>query len=124
VPGRVALYAMAALAIGTRVVLPGIHGHAPHTAADRLAPVGPAVTVAGIGLWLLAVTAGAGRASVASWADPSLHGTGHGDLASDYESPETSERIPVDTDVFLVIKQRFWQVTARLLTREPSRPPR
>lgn len=117
-PGKVVLYVMAALAVATLVVLSAIHGHAPHTAADWLAPIGPAVTVAGVGLWLFDRYAWRWPGVRRLVGRPVLHGTWHGELASDYESPEIGGRIPVDTDVFLVIRQRFWQVTARLLTRE------
>ena len=117
-PGKVVLYVMAALAVATLVVLSAIHGHAPHTAADWLAPIGPAVSVAGLGLWLFDRYAWRWPGVRRLVGRPVLHGTWHGELASDYETDETGERIPVDSDVFLVIRQWFWQVTVRLLTRE------
>jgi hypothetical protein len=95
-----------------------IHGHAPHKAADWLAPIGPAVTVAGVGLWIFDRYAWRWPGVRRLVGRPVLQGTWHGELASDYQNPETGERIPVDTDVFLVVRQRFWQVTARLLTHE------
>lgn len=119
-PGKVVLYAMGGLTIGVLVVLSLLHGHPPHKASDWLAPIGPAVTVAGISLLLFDryVWRWPGICKLAR--RPLLHGTWHGELRSDWVSPETGERVPVDPDVFLVIRQRFWQLSARLLTRESA----
>ncbi len=35
-------------------------------------------------------------------------------------NPETGERIKPDPSVFLVVRQRFWFVSVRLLTKESS----
>ena len=117
-PGKVILYVMAALVVVTLVVLSAVHGNAPHTVADWLAPIGPAVTVAGVGLWAFDRYAWRWPGVRDLVRRPVLHGTWYGELASDWESAETGQRIPADPDVFLVIRQRFWQVTARLLTAE------
>jgi hypothetical protein len=95
-------------------------GHAPHTPAEWLAPLGPAVTGSGILLWLwdryiwrwCGIRKLAGR--------PILHGTWHGELASDWIDPETKNCIAPDPDVFLVVRQRFWSLSARLLTKESA----
>jgi hypothetical protein len=49
-----------------------------------------------------------------------LHGTWHGEIASDWVDPQTNERVPADRDVFLVVRQRFWHVSIRLLTKESA----
>jgi hypothetical protein len=118
VPGKVVLYVMAALTVFTLLVLSAIHARAPHSASDWLSPVGPAVTIAGVGLWVFDRYAWRRRGVRRLVSRPLLHGSWHGELASGFEKPGTDERIPTDTDVFLVIRQRFWQVTARLLTQE------
>jgi hypothetical protein len=41
-------------------------------------------------------------------------------LASSWVDPATREQIAPDPDVFLVIRQRFWSVSARLLTNEST----
>jgi hypothetical protein len=51
---------------------------------------------------------------------PQLHGTWHGTLSSDWIDPSTDERVAADPCVFLVIRQRFWHVSARLITRESA----
>jgi hypothetical protein len=51
---------------------------------------------------------------------PVLHGTWHGELASSWVDPATEKQIDPDPDVFLVIRQRFWSVSARLLTNESA----
>ena len=49
---------------------------------------------------------------------PDVRGTWRGTLASHWIDPETNERVPPDTDVYLVVRQTFWKVTAVLITRE------
>lgn len=119
-PGKVLLYGMAGLTVAVLVLLSLAHGHAPHKASDWLAPVGPAVTLAGIALWLFDRYLWRWPGICKLVRRPVLNGTWHGELQSDWVNPETGERVPVDTDVFLVIRQRFWQLSARLLTRESS----
>jgi hypothetical protein len=119
-PGKVTLYTMVVVTVLAGLLLAAIHGHAPHKLSDWLAPVGPAVTVAGILLWLWDrwvwrwpwVNKLAGR--------PNLHGTWHGDLVSDWVDRTTGTRIPPDPNVFLVVRQRYWRIAARLLTKESS----
>jgi hypothetical protein len=119
-PGKVLLYAMAGLTVAVLFVLSLVHGHAPHQASDWLAPIGPAVTVAGVGVWLFDRYLWRWPGICRLVRRPLLHGTWHGELESDWVNPETSQRVPVDPDVFLVVRQRFWQLSARLLTRESS----
>jgi hypothetical protein len=120
VPAKTILYVIAALTIAVLVLYSAARGHPPDSASEWLAPVGPAVTAAGIGLWLFdrylwrwpLVCTAVGR--------PVLHGTWHGELASSWKNPATGEGIPPDPDVFLVVRQRYWHVSARLLTKESS----
>jgi SMODS-associating 2TM, beta-strand rich effector domain len=121
VPAKAILYAVAALVVGALLGYSAIRGHAPHSASEWLSPIGPAVAAAGGGLGLFdryvwrwpGVCKAVGR--------PVLHGTWHGELASDWVDPHTQQGIPVDDDVFLVVvRQRFWQVSVRLLTKESA----
>jgi hypothetical protein len=52
---------------------------------------------------------------------PLVHGTWRGTLSSYYINPETNQRVAPAPDVYFVIKQRFWSITMRLLTKE-SKP--
>lgn len=119
-PGKVLLYGMAGLTIAVLALLSLVHGHPPHKASDWLAPIGPAVTVAGIALWLFDHYLWRWPGICKLVRRPVLNGTWHGELESDWVNPETGEQVPIDTEVFLVIRQRFWQLSARLLTRESS----
>lgn len=49
---------------------------------------------------------------------PDLRGTWRGRLASNWENPETGQRIDPDPEVYLVVRQTFWSVTANLITKE------
>lgn len=117
-PPRAALYAVAALVVIGLLLDSALRGHSPETLAEWLAPIGPAVTAAVVGLWIFdrwgwrqfGVRHLTGR--------PVLHGTWHGELASDWIDPSTGKAIDPDPDVFLVVRQRFWSVSARLLTNE------
>jgi predicted pore-forming effector associated with SMODS systems len=119
-PSKNAVYFIAAIAVGTLFVYSLVQGHAPKSASEWLAPIAPAVTAAAIGLWLWdrylwrwpGLCRLAGR--------PVLDGTWHGELVTDWVHPETNERHPPDRDVFLVVRQRFWRVSVRLLTKESS----
>lgn len=119
-PSKNLVYFIAGLSIVAVVGYSAVRGHAPHSATEWLSPLGPAVTTAGVALWLF---------DARIWRFPGvrrivgrsvLHGTWHGELASDWVNPETNETVPVDTDVFLVIRQRFWSLSARLLTKEST----
>lgn len=102
------------------LILSAINGHFPRTPSGWLSPISLAVTVSGAALWVFdrwvwrwpIVRRLSGR--------PVLHGTWHGTLASSWVDPGTGIRVDPDNDVFLVLRQRYWRVTARLLTRESS----
>lgn len=47
---------------------------------------------------------------------PNLRGTWRGHLASNWIDPETEKG--VDPEVYLVVRQTFWSVTANLITKE------
>lgn len=49
---------------------------------------------------------------------PNLRGTWRGTLTSHWSDPETGERIPPIPEVYLVIRQTFWSVSAILITAE------
>jgi hypothetical protein len=49
---------------------------------------------------------------------PDIRGTWRGRLASNWVDPKTQERIAPDPEVYLVIRQTFWSVTANLITKE------
>lgn len=117
-PARAALYVVAVLVVVGLLLVSVIRGHSPETPAEWLAPIGPAVTVAVAGLWVFdrwgwrqfGIRRLVGR--------PVVHGTWHGELASDWIDPSTKKKIAPDPDVFLVVRQRFWSVSVRLLTNE------
>lgn len=49
---------------------------------------------------------------------PDMRGTWRGRLASNWVNPETGQRIEPDPEVYLVVRQTFWSVTANLITKE------
>jgi hypothetical protein len=49
---------------------------------------------------------------------PHIGGTWRGTLESHWIDPETNQRIPPDDEVYMVIRQTYWTVSARLITRE------
>ena len=49
---------------------------------------------------------------------PDMRGTWRGRLASNWIDPETGQRIDPDPEVYLVVRQTFWSVTANLITKE------
>jgi hypothetical protein len=115
-PAKAVLYVVAALVVLV-LGLTAFRG-APDTPAEWLAPIGPAVAVAPAGLVAFDRWLWRWPGICKLHARPVLHGTWHGTLASDWVNPETGEGIPPDDDVFLVVRQRFWQVGVRLLTKE------
>jgi hypothetical protein len=119
-PPKPALYTTAALVVVVLLGLTAMRGHAPQSASEWLSPIGPAVTVAATGLWLFDRVIWRWPGIRRLHGRPVLHGTWHGGLASDWVDPKTNQRIPPDPNVFLVVRQRFWHVTVRLLTKESS----
>jgi len=49
---------------------------------------------------------------------PDMRGTWRGSLASNWKDPQTGQRIDPDPEVYLVVRQTFWSVTANLITKE------
>lgn len=49
---------------------------------------------------------------------PDMRGTWRGRLSSNWVNPETGQRIDPDPEVYLVVRQTFWSVTANLITKE------
>lgn len=49
---------------------------------------------------------------------PCVNGTWRGRLASHWVDPKTEKQIPPDPEIYMVIRQRFWSVSARLISRE------
>ena len=47
-----------------------------------------------------------------------MRGTWRGRLVSNWKNPETGQRIELDPEVYLVVRQTFWSVTANLITKE------
>lgn len=118
-PPKPVLYVTAGFVIMTLLGLTALRG-APDSTSDWLAPIGPAVTVAAICLWAFDRWLWRWPGIYKTHSRPALDGTWHGQLASDWINPATREGIPPDADVFLVVRQRFWKITLRLLTKESS----
>lgn len=95
-----------------------IRGDLPENPSEWLAPIGPAVTVAGIGLALFNRWVWHFPLIRMLHGRPVLRGTWHGELASQWINPQTGRGIPPDPDVFLAIRQTFWTVSVRLITNE------
>jgi hypothetical protein len=117
-PPRYALYLVGGLVVAGLAASTAIRGHAPNGIAEWLAPVGPSVTIAAVLLWSFSRWLWRLRLLRDLHGIPVLHGTWHGELASEWIDPNTGQGIPPDPDVFLVIRQDFWRLSARLLTRE------
>jgi hypothetical protein len=49
---------------------------------------------------------------------PDVRGTWRGRLASNWVDPETGQRHDPDPEVYLIVRQTFWSVTANLITKE------
>jgi hypothetical protein len=89
------------------------------TGGDWFAPFGAAVAAASLVLlafdhflWRMPLV----RQHIAR--RPYLRGTWTGVLRSHYEDPATGQRIPPDDDVYFVIRQRYWSISTRLITKE------
>src|SRR4051812_47720370 len=118
-PPKAVLQTVAALVILALIGLTALRG-APDTLSEWLAPIAPAGAVAGSGLWVFDRDAWRWPGIRKLTGRPVLHGTWHGTLASSWKNPATGEQVPPDPDVFLVIRQRFWSVSVRQLTKESA----
>jgi len=119
-PSKVVLQVVAGVVVATVALVSLGRGHPPESVTEWLAPLGPAVALAGGLLWVFDRFAWRWRGIRGLVRRPVLHGTWHGELISSWVDPATEKRIPPDPDVFLVIRQRYWHLTARLLTKESS----
>lgn len=119
-PPKAVLQVVAACVVAALAASSAVRGHAPESLPEWLSPLGPGVAVAGAGLWLFDRYAWRWAGICKVVGRPVLHGTWYGELASHWVNPETNHRVPVDPDVFLVVRQRYWHITVRLLTKESS----
>jgi hypothetical protein len=115
-PSRLLLQAIVTLVAGTYVVAYAIQGLPTE---DLLKPLGAATSV--VGLFVLALDHLLWRLP---WIGrkitkrPNVSGTWKGKLASHWIDPATDRQIDPDPEVYLVIRQTFWKVSANLITRE------
>ena len=86
---------------------------------ELFAPIGAAGSVAGLFvllfdhlLWRLP------RVGRLISRRPDLRGTWRGRLASNWIDPATNRQVEPDSEVYLVVRQTFWNVTANLITKE------
>jgi hypothetical protein len=117
-PSKNIFYFVAGLVVVVMIAYSAIHGHPPEHASEWLAPIGPAVTASAILLWLFDRFVWRWPLICKMAKRPMIHGTWHGELVSDARDEVTGVQVPVDSDVYLVIRQRFWSVSARLLTKD------
>jgi hypothetical protein len=117
VPPKIVLQAVAALVVITFLGLTALHG-VPNTLGEWLAPIGPAVLIAGIGLVVFDRYAWKWPGANHLVGRPVLDGTWHGELLSDWVDPETNQRIDPIPDVFLIVRQRYWSISIRQITKE------
>lgn len=118
-PPKIVLQTVATLVVAILLGLTALRG-APDTPGEWLAPIGPAVAVASAALWLFDRHAWRWRGIRTLARRPELHGTWHGELASHWVDPKTGQRIAADPDLFLVVRQCYWSISARLLTKESA----
>jgi hypothetical protein len=118
VPSKSVLYVTAALVLAALLIDSVIRGHSPEGVAEWLAPIGPGVSCAIVGLVIFDRWAWRQPGIQRLTGRPVLRGTWFGEVASTWEDPQTGKRIDPDPSVFLVIRQNFWSISARLLTNE------
>ncbi|MPZ24601.1 MAG: hypothetical protein GEU28_13960 [Dehalococcoidia bacterium] len=119
-PPKSALYVAAGAVVALAFVIALVRGSAPDTVSEWLAPIGPAVALASAGLWLFDRYAWRWRGLRKLTGRPLLHGTWHGTLRTDWVDPQTGQQKSQDDNVFLVIRQRFSDLTVRMLTQEST----
>lgn len=110
------LYLAAGLTVLAFFLQALLRGSAPDNTSEWLAPIGPAAAAAGALAWLFDRFIWRWSLVRKMHGRPLLDGTWHGTLSSNFE--RDGQRIAADPDVFLVIRQRFSSVSARLLTKE------
>jgi hypothetical protein len=115
-PSRILIQAIVLVVAGVYLVVFLVRGL---PTAELFAPVGAASSVASLFVlgfdhyfWRLPMF---GRKLSRR---PDLRGTWRGRLASGWENPEIGKQIDPDPEVYLVIRQTFWNVTAHLITKE------
>jgi hypothetical protein len=121
VPSRALLQALVLVFAGTYLVFFAT-SHQPLD--DVIKPLGAAGATAA--LFVLALEHYLWRAPLVGGLitnRPDMRGTWRGTLQSDWTDPESGEAQPADDDVYLVVHQTYWSVTARLLTAESRSEP-
>jgi hypothetical protein len=119
-PARAGLYVVSGIVVAGLLAGSAIRGHPPQSISEWLAPIGPAVTLAVACLVLFDRWAWRQPGIRRLHHRPLLHGTWHGELATSWIDRNTGRRKAPDPDVFLVIRQKFWSISARLLTNEST----
>lgn len=109
-PARAGLYVVALLVVVGLVVDASIRGHPPYGAAEWLAPIGPAVTVSVIGMWVFDRWAWRWPFVGGLVQRPNLHGTWKCELRSSYEG-----RAGEIIESYLVIDQTYMRICVRML---------
>jgi hypothetical protein len=115
-PSRTLIQTIVLLVAGTYVAAYALQGLPTD---DLLKPLGAATSI--VGLFVLALdkylwrTPRIGRLVTKR---PNVIGTWRGTLASHWINPETGERVAPDPEVYLVVRQTLWGVSANLITRE------
>ena len=115
-PSRVFIQSLVLLVAGVYLVSYLIRGL---PTSELFAPVGAAGALASLFvLWFDHQLWRVPRIGRSLSKRPDIRGTWRGRLASDWVNPKTNQGIPADPQVYLVVRQTFWSVTANLMTKE------
>lgn len=109
-PARAGLYVAALLVVAGLVVDASIRGHSPYGVAEWLAPIGPAVTITVIGMWVFDRWAWRWPFVGGLVKRPNLYGTWKCELRSSYEG-----RAGETIESYLVIDQTYSRICVRML---------
>jgi hypothetical protein len=115
-PSRTLLQVIVLLVAGTYIVAYAVQDL---PTGELLKPLGAATSV--VSLFVLALDHYLWRVP---WIGrkitkrPDVRGTWKGTLSSHWIDPATDKRIDPDPEVYLVVRQTFWRVSANLITRE------
>lgn len=109
-PARAVLYVVALLVVAGLVLDASIRGHAPHGVAEWLAPIGPAVTISVIGIWVFDRWAWRWPFVGGLVKRPDLHGTWKCELRSSYAG-----RAGEVIESYLVIDQTYTGICVQML---------